>query len=111
MDLRYVLLNVHSKLPACLLRIYRVGTSAPARARTLHREEPGLQTSVIICILYTAFWTRSTNAPPRVQTPWENDKEGRRNRGGGVGEADRLSSSVIESGKNRGSDRDREPAS
>lgn len=75
------LLNVQSRLSPGLLCVQRAGTAAPARARTVLAQEPGLQTSVIICIPQAGLvWTPSTSAPH--PDTW-GEEEGGRNGGGG----------------------------
>lgn len=88
MDLRYVLLNVHSRLSPGLLCIHRAGTAAPARAKNSPLRKARPAGSVIICIPRAGLWTPSTHAPH--PDTWEEEEEeekelGRNGEGDGGG--------------------------
>lgn len=78
MDLRYVLLNVHSRLSPGLQSIHWAGTAAPARVRAPPPQQKSQACNLcyhLYCIPFAGLWTHSTHTPH--PDTWEEDKGGR----------------------------------
>ena len=86
MDLSYVLLNVHSRLPPVVYPTSWHQSSCQNKNLPYRREKPAA--SVIICIPCSCFWTPSTNVP-HSDTWKEEEEEEEDRRLGIVEEADR----------------------